>query len=107
MLPKMTAPLKQTARVAAPATPRSAEVLTSDALALLADLHGLFEPQRKERLAARRVAQARFEAGEVPVFLASTQAMRESRWSVRPAPSDLRRRWVEITGPVERKMMVN
>jgi malate synthase len=82
-------------------------VLTPDALAILADLHALFEPQRQERLAARKAAQARFDAGEGPDFLPSTRAMREGTWSVRPAPADLRRRWVEITGPVERKMMVN
>jgi malate synthase len=103
----MTAPLKQTARVSAPDTPRAAEVLTPDALALLADLHALFEPQRQERLAARGKAQARFDAGDLPEFLAATRAMRESNWQVRPAPPDLQRRWVEITGPVERKMMVN
>jgi malate synthase len=103
----MAAPLTQTARVAGPSTPRSAEVLTPDALALLADLHALFEPQRQERLAARRAAQAKVDAGEPLGFLASTRAMRESSWSVRPAPADLRRRWVEITGPVDRKMMVN
>jgi malate synthase len=96
----MDAPLKQAARVLGPDTPRSAEVLTPDALALLADLHALFEPQRQERLEARRTA------GE-PHFLASTRAMRGSSWSVRPAPADLQRRWVEITGPVDRKMMVN
>jgi malate synthase len=103
----MAAPLKQTARVTGPATPRAAEVLTPDALTLLADLHALFEPQRRERLSARKAAQARFDAGELPDFLSSTRAMRESKWSVRPAPVDLQRRWVEITGPVERKMMVN
>ena len=103
----MAAPLQQTARVTAPPSPRAAEVLTPEALALLADLHALFEPQRRERLAARRKAQERFDAGELPDFLPQTRAMRESAWSVRRAPKDLQRRWVEITGPVERKMMVN
>ncbi|MHB1260805.1 MAG: malate synthase A [Thermoplasmatota archaeon] len=103
----MAAPLQQTARVTAPPSPRAAEVLTSEALSLLADLHALFEPQRQERLAARRKAQERFDHGELPDFLPQTRAMRESTWTVRPAPADLQRRWVEITGPVERKMMVN
>jgi malate synthase len=103
----MAAPLQQSARVSAPPSPRAADVLTSETLALLADLHALFEPQRRERLAARRTAQERFDAGELPGFLPQTRAMRESSWSVRPAPADLKRRWVEITGPVERKMMVN
>ncbi|MEA3136623.1 MAG: malate synthase, partial [Thermoplasmata archaeon] len=103
----MAAPLQQTARLTAPPAPRAAEVLTADALALLADMHALFEPQRQDRLAARRKAQERFDRGELPDFLPQTRAMRESTWSVRPAPDDLQRRWVEITGPVERKMMVN
>jgi malate synthase len=103
----MDAPLKQAARVSGPPTPRSAEVLTPDALALLADLHALFEPQRRERLEARAAAQAKADAGEPLGFLPQTRAMRESSWAVRPAPADLRRRWVEITGPVDRKMMVN
>ncbi|HUR25763.1 MAG TPA: malate synthase A [Candidatus Thermoplasmatota archaeon] len=103
----MAAPLQQTARVFAPPAPRVAEVLTPDTLNLLADVHALFEPQRQERLAARRKAQERFDRGELPDFLPQTRPMRESSWSVRPAPEDLRRRWVEITGPVERKMMVN
>ncbi len=103
----MAAPLQQTARVTAPPAPRAAEVLTPEALSLLADLHALFEPQRQERLAARRKAQERFDHGELPGFLPQTRTMREATWSVRPAPADLQRRWVEITGPVERKMMVN
>jgi malate synthase len=106
----MGAPLArpgETARVDAPPAGRSAEVLAPEALGLLADLHMLFDPQRRQRLEARAVAQARFDAGELPEFLPATRAMRESSWSVRPAPRDLQRRWVEITGPVERKMMVN
>lgn len=103
----MAAPLEQTARVVGPATGRSAEVLTPDALALLGDVQALFGAQRTARLEAREAAQARFDAGGLPDFLAATRGMRESTWSVRPAPRDLQRRWVEITGPVERKMMIN
>lgn len=87
--------------------PHAAEVLTSDALAFLAELHDRFDARRRELLDARAAAQARFDAGGLPGFLEDTAAIRSGTWQVRPAPADLQRRWVEITGPVERKMMVN
>ncbi|MFA5943362.1 MAG: malate synthase A [Candidatus Thermoplasmatota archaeon] len=104
---RMAVPLQQTARLSAPPSPRAADVLTPEVLGLLGDLHALFEPQRRERLAARGKAQEGFDRGDVPDFLPQTRAMREMTWTVRPAPADLQQRWVEITGPVERKMMVN
>ena len=103
----MAVPLQQTARLSTPSSPRAAEVLTPEVLGLLADLHALFEPQRRDRLAARDKAQQAFDRGELPDFLPQTKAMRETTWTVRPAPADLQQRWVEITGPVERKMMIN
>jgi len=82
-------------------------VLTPEALALLAELHRRFEPARRRLLAARRERQAAFDAGELPDFRADTRALRESDWQVAPIPAALQARRVEITGPVERKMIVN
>ena len=83
-------------------------VLTPEALAFVADLHRTFNPRRLELLAARGARQARFDAGEVPDFLAETAPVREDEsWRVASAPADLVDRRVEITGPVEPKMMIN
>jgi malate synthase len=83
------------------------EILTPDALAFLAELHRTFEPTRKRLLAARSARQARFDAGELPDFLPQTRSIRESDWSIAPIPPDLLDRRVEITGPVDRKMIIN
>jgi len=82
-------------------------VLSPDALAFLERLHRQFEPTRQALLARRAERQARFDAGERPDFLAETEAVRRGSWGVAETPADLQRRWVEITGPVERKMMIN
>jgi malate synthase len=74
---------------------------------ILAEAHTLFEPRRQELLQARERQQARFEAGERPGFLEETRFIRDGTWSITPAPKHLQRRWVEITGPVERKTMIN
>ncbi len=85
----------------------TAAVLGETALGLVAHLHGLFEPRRQELLARRRTRQAALDAGELPDFLPDTAAIRAADWRVAPAPADLQDRRVEITGPVERKMMIN
>ena len=82
-------------------------VLTQDALEFLARLHHEFEPRRQQVLAARRERAARMAAGESLDFLAETADVRESDWSVAPAPADLDDRRVEITGPAEAKMAIN
>ena len=82
-------------------------VLTAPALNLLADLHRRFEPTRQKLLAARRERQARFDAGERPDFREDTRAIRAGDWRVAPLPAALQDRRVEITGPVERKMIIN
>jgi malate synthase len=89
--------------------PDSARVLTPDALAFLARLVERFEPTRAELLGRRADRQRRFDAGALPDFLAETAGVRSAgnSWRVAPAPADLEKRWVEITGPVERKMMIN
>lgn len=87
--------------------PRYDEVLTSEALALVADLHRSFEARRRQILNQRQERQSAFDAGELPDFLEETRHIRESDWAVGPIPPDLRDRRVEITGPVDRKMIVN
>jgi malate synthase len=82
-------------------------VLAPEPLAFLRRLAGEFEPVRRRLLARRAERQARFDVGEDPGFLAETEAVRRGTWSVAAAPADLTKRWVEITGPVERKMMIN
>ncbi|AOJ80484.1 malate synthase [Burkholderia savannae] len=82
-------------------------ILAPDALELVAKLHRQFAPRRRELLAARVERTKRLDAGERPDFLAETQAIREGDWKVAPLPADLQCRRVEITGPVERKMIIN
>ena len=82
-------------------------VLTPAAQELLTELHRRFDPQRKALLRARREQQARFDAGELPDFRVDTRSIRESDWRVAPIPAALQDRRVEITGPVDRKMIIN
>ncbi len=83
------------------------EVLTPEATAFIALLNRKFNGRRIELLAARHLRQKDFDAGARPDFLAATKAQRASDWQVAPAPADLADRRVEITGPVEAKMMIN
>jgi malate synthase len=93
--------------VRAPVDGRGDEVLTEEALGFVAGLHRRFNAQRELLLAARAERQSRLDAGELPDFLDETRGIREGDWRVEPVPPDLRDRRVEITGPVERKMMIN
>ncbi len=93
--------------IKAPRAPRVDEILTPSALAFLAELHRTFDRPRKALLAARAERQKRFDAGELPDFLPETKEIRDSEWQVAPIPADLQNRRVEITGPVDRKMIVN
>ena len=83
------------------------DVLTVEALGFVERLHRELNPERLELLAARTERQARLDSGERPDFLQETKEVREADWRVRPAPADLQDRRVEITGPVDRKMMIN
>jgi malate synthase len=84
------------------------EVLTPEALGFVAQLHRSFNQRRLRLLGERRERQARFDAGELPDFLPNTLHVRQDPdWRVAPAPPDLEDRRVEITGPVEPKMMIN
>ena len=93
--------------VRAPAVARQDEVLTPDALAFVAELHRRFDRRRRELLTTRTARQARFDAGELPDFLQETREVREGDWRVAPIPAELLDRRVEITGPVDRKMIIN
>ncbi|HWE98618.1 MAG TPA: malate synthase A [Caulobacteraceae bacterium] len=94
-------------QLSGPVEGRGAEILSSEALAFLAELHRRFDRRRRDLLAARRTRQAEFDAGANPGFLAETAAIRDGDWQVAPIPADLQDRRVEITGPVDRKMIVN
>lgn len=89
------------------AVSRAEEVLTPDALAFLAELHHRFNDRRLELLALREERQTRFDSGASPDFLAETKTVRDGDWKVAPIPADLLDRRVEITGPVDRKMIIN
>ena len=84
-----------------------AALLNPEALAFLARLHREFEPRRQQLLQQRREQARRFDAGERPDFSAAGADVRAGAWRVAPQPADLQCRRVEITGPTERKMMIN
>ena len=88
-------------------TNAEAEILTPGATAFLLALADKFEARRQELLARRQQVQREIDAGKMPDFLAETAAIRESDWKVAPIPKDLQDRRVEITGPVDRKMIIN
>jgi malate synthase len=90
-----------------PLAGRADDVLTEDALEFVAGLHRRFNTRRQQLLAARVERQERIAAGELPDFLPESRELREADWQVEPVPTDLQDRRVEITGPVERKMMIN
>src|SRR5216684_1600264 len=94
-------------QVTGKAGPRYDEILSPDALAFLAELHRRFDATRKRLLAGRAARQARFDAGELPDFLHQTRHSREGDWKIAAIPKDLIDRRVEITGPVDRKMIIN
>ncbi|HEX9115586.1 MAG TPA: malate synthase A, partial [Anaerolineae bacterium] len=93
--------------IVGPVTPEFAEILTPDALAFVARLVREFGPARERLLARRAVRQAEIEAGNLPDFLPDTAAVRAADWQVAPLPADLLDRRVEITGPTDRKMVIN
>ena len=84
-----------------------AEILTDEALQFVVRLHRNFNPTRLELLENRQTRQAELDAGNRPNFLADTEAIRSRNWKITPVPADLQDRRVEITGPVDRKMIIN
>ena len=83
------------------------KLLTQEALEFLARLHRGFEKRRAQLMERRRERQARFDGGGLPDFLPETKEVREGQWTVGPIPADLLDRRVEITGPTDRKMIIN
>ncbi|WP_179403689.1 malate synthase A [Burkholderia guangdongensis] len=102
-----TLPLPQGMEITGEIRPGDEVVLTPDALEFVVKLHRAFEPRRQALLAARAERTQRLDAGERPDFLADTQSIRDGDWIIAPLPADLACRRVEITGPVERKMIIN
>jgi malate synthase len=92
---------------AAPVSSRYAEILTPEAINFLVGLQRVHNARRKDLLAARVARQAALDAGQQPDFLADTKYIRDSDWTVAPIPADIQDRRVEITGPVDRKMIIN
>ncbi len=90
-----------------PRTPDIERILSAEALAFLADLETKFGDRRRELLKAREERQKRFDKGEKPNFNPETESIRQSDWKIAPVPEALQDRRVEITGPVDRKMMIN
>jgi malate synthase len=95
------------AKIAAPVTAPWSEILTAPAIDFLTALARNFETRRQELLIARVERQKTFDQGSLPDFLAETASIREAEWTVAPIPKDLLDRRVEITGPVDRKMVIN
>jgi malate synthase len=93
--------------VRADAPERAEEVLTADALALLAALHREFDGTRRELLARREERQEELDAAGTLDFLEATREVRDGDWTIAPEPDALQNRRVEITGPTERKMVIN
>ncbi len=87
--------------------PAFQQILTDEAVAFLAELERKFGPERLRLLEARKERQTRLDAGEKPDFLTETASIRAGDWKVAPLPKDLLDRRIEITGPVDRKMVIN
>jgi len=88
-------------------TPEYATILTPEAVAFAAKLQRAFGGRRSELLARRQTRQAELDAGKLPDFLSETRAVREGDWTCAPIPADIQDRRAEITGPVDRKMIIN
>lgn len=103
----MSLTLPQGMQITGPLEPGFENILSLPALELVAKLHRAFEPRRQELLAMRVERAKRLDAGERPDFLPETRAIREGDWMIAPLPKALECRRVEITGPVDAKMVIN
>ncbi|MFZ0546539.1 MAG: hypothetical protein WAM60_13925, partial [Candidatus Promineifilaceae bacterium] len=90
-----------------PLTDEFAEILTPEALEFVAGLERAFCDKRQRLLHRRIVRQVELDDGRLPDFPNQTRNIRQANWQVAPAPPDLQKRWVEITGPTDRKMIIN
>ena len=93
--------------VTGPVSDAYREILSAEALEFLAHLAKQFEARRVQLLERRQARQAELDRGKLPDFLPETAGIRQSDWTVAPIPKDLEDRRVEITGPVDRKMIIN
>jgi len=98
---------KDQIEIRGPVEGRQAEILTPPAAEFLGRLSRQFESRRRELLAARKVRQKEIDGGKLPDFLPETASIRAKEWTVAPIPKDLQDRRTEITGPVDRKMVIN
>jgi len=103
----MSAPLPQGVAISGAVTQPFSEILSPEALGFVAKLHRKFESRRQELLAARAARQEEFDHGKLPDFLTQTKAIRDADWVIAPQPKDMLDRRVEITGPTDRKMVIN
>src|SRR5258706_9694220 len=103
----MSDPLPQGVSITGRITPEFAQILTPEALALIAKLQRRFGTRREELLARRAARQKEFDGGKLPDFLPETKNIRADDWKISPQPKDLLDRRVEITGPTDRKMVIN
>ncbi|MBC7779512.1 MAG: malate synthase A [Proteobacteria bacterium] len=103
----MNSPLPAGVEIRGAFLPGFESILTTEAIAFVAQLHRRFETRRQELLQARAARQREFDAGKLPDFLPETKALRDRDWQIAPQPADLRDRRVEITGPTDRKMVIN
>src|SRR6266481_4598328 len=103
----ISAPKPQDLTVTGRVTAQFAEILTAQALDFIAKLHRQFEPRRQELLLQRAARQRDFDAGRLPDFLPETRQVRENDWKIAAQPKDMLDRRVEITGPTDRKMVIN
>jgi len=88
-------------------TEEFSQILTPEAMAFIGTLAREFEPRRRELLERRQVRQKEIDNGKMPDFLPETKDVRDGQWTIAPVPADLQDRRVEITGPVDRKMIIN
>src|SRR5258705_11278216 len=93
--------------IKAPLTAACKDILTAEALLFIRALHLRFNPHRKNLLMEREGVQQKIDKGWRPEFLPETTVIRDSRWLISPVPEDLKDRRVEITGPVDRKRIIN
>jgi malate synthase len=103
----MAEPLPHGVAISGAITPEFAPILSAEAVAFVAKLHRRFEARRHELLARRAERQRQFDAGALPDFLPETKKIREAEWQIAAQPADLLDRRVEITGPTDRKMVIN
>ena len=102
-----TPSLNVSLKITGPVSDAYREILSPDALQFLGHLAQQFEKRRQQLLERRRTRQQELDAGQLPDFLPETAAIRQGTWTVAPIPNDLKDRRVEITGPVDRKMIIN